>query len=272
MDIPRDLILRDVRCFQGTQRGRLRPITLLVGENSTGKTTFLGCYSVLHQMFARPDIEGRLDFNEQPFTMGSFRDIVRSRRGPGGRIEEFTIGLIAERAPRRGIPSHKLLATFREEGSQPVLSSFRFDFDVDSFLELQWSSDGTVIQIPDHQVETSIRFREALFVLDMLVNSRPRRQGKVVSAPATGGSSSSPGSGGAREPLHRGVQEARTPFRDRNAQRLHCRPRPHFGQKAETENRRRLHSLFRAYRQRREDPQHDAGRTRQPAGCAGGVP
>ncbi len=38
---------RPARCFAGEQRGRLRPITLLVGENSTGKTTFLGCYGAL---------------------------------------------------------------------------------------------------------------------------------------------------------------------------------------------------------------------------------
>ena len=42
VDDARELILQDVRCFQDEQRGRLRPITLLVGENSTGKTTFLG--------------------------------------------------------------------------------------------------------------------------------------------------------------------------------------------------------------------------------------
>ena len=169
MDIPQHLILRDVRCFQGEQRARLRPITLLVGENSTGKTSFLGCYNVLHHVFSGPDIEGRLDFNEQPFAMGSFRDIVRARRGPSGRIEEFMIGLIVARAPRRGAPLHSLLATFREEGSQPVLSALRFDFDVDSFLELQRSSDGTVVQSPDHQAETSIPFGASPLVLDMLL-------------------------------------------------------------------------------------------------------
>ena len=46
MDLPREFMLTDVRCFEGEQRARLRPITLLVGENSTGKTTFLGCYNV----------------------------------------------------------------------------------------------------------------------------------------------------------------------------------------------------------------------------------
>ena len=92
MDNPRELILCGVRCFQGPQGGLLRPITLLVGENSTGKTTFLGCYSILHQVFSRPDVDRFLDFNEQPFAMGGFRDIVRTKRGAGGRIDEFKIG------------------------------------------------------------------------------------------------------------------------------------------------------------------------------------
>ncbi len=169
MDSPRDLLLCDVRCFQGMQRGRLRPITLLVGENSTGKTTFLGCYSVLHQAFSRPDIESLLDFNERPFAMGSFRDIVRSRRGPHGRIEDFKIGLAVEPTPSRGIPPHRLLATFREEGSQPVTSSLRFEFGSESFLDLRRSPEGTIVRIPDREVPIDSRFSEVLFLLDFAV-------------------------------------------------------------------------------------------------------
>ena len=72
-----EFLLEDVRCFRGAQRARLRPITLLVGENSTGKTTFLGCYSVLRELLAGGWAPGgRLDFNREPFLMGSFRDIV----------------------------------------------------------------------------------------------------------------------------------------------------------------------------------------------------
>ena len=74
MNQPTELILRDVRCFKGEQRGRLRPVTLLVGENSTGKTTFLACYSVLHRVFSGFWPAVRPDFNKEPFLMGSFRD------------------------------------------------------------------------------------------------------------------------------------------------------------------------------------------------------
>ena len=172
MDNPRELILRDVRCFQDAQRGILRPITLLVGENSTGKTTFLGCYRVLRQVFSRPDIDSLLDFNEQPFAMGSFRDIVRSRRGPGGRINEFKIGLAVTPASDSALPPYTLFATFHEQGSEPVISSFRFQFRGDSFLELRRSADGTICSVPGHDVETEFPFRLVFFLLELATDER----------------------------------------------------------------------------------------------------
>ena len=153
MDDPRELILQDVRCFQDEQRGRLRPITLLVGENSTGKTTFLGCYSVLHRMFSGPGIEEFLNFNEEPFALGSFRDVVRSRRGPGGRIDAFKIGLRVDRSPNDTMSPYELSVTFHEKGSKPVASSLRFQFDPDRFLEMRAGEDGTIVEIPDHTEE-----------------------------------------------------------------------------------------------------------------------
>ena len=37
-----EIRLRDYRCFREEQTARLAPLTLLVGENSTGKTSFPG--------------------------------------------------------------------------------------------------------------------------------------------------------------------------------------------------------------------------------------
>ena len=170
MDDARELILQDVRCFQDEQRGRLRPITLLVGENSTGKTTFLGCYRVLHRMFSGPGIGESLDFNEEPFAMGSFRDIVRSRRGPGGRIDEFKIGIRVDRSPDDAMSPYELSVTFRERGSEPVASSLRFQFDSEAFLELTPGKAGTIIQIPNRTEEIGIPFFQAMFIPDILMN------------------------------------------------------------------------------------------------------
>ena len=168
MDNLKELILEDVRCFRGEQRGSLRPITLLVGENSTGKTTFLGCYGVLQQVFSAPDIDVRLDFDEEPFSMGSFRDVVRSRRGPEGRIDAFKLGLTLE--PSRGrMPPHRLVATFRESGSQPIVSSLRFEFGAAAFLDLQRSPNGTVLTFPGRDVAIDFPFGQVMLMLGFLM-------------------------------------------------------------------------------------------------------
>ena len=171
MDHPTDLILRDVRCFDGEQRGRLRGITLLVGENSTGKTTFLGCYRALHQMFAMDGFGyGSPDFNADPFAMGSFRDIARSRRGPKGRINEFQLGFALE-AGEHGPSYSRLTATFREEGSQPIVSALRFQFSDELFLELDRTEKGTAFRIPRHGLqEVDIPFDHATLLLSAVTD------------------------------------------------------------------------------------------------------
>ena len=179
VDHPREFILRDVRCFEGEQRGRLRPITLLVGENSTGKTTFLGCYGVLHRVFSGRGFDPVPDFNGEPFTMGSFRDIVRARLGPRGRIGEFKLGLGID-APDSGLPPYEWTVTFRENGSQPEVASLHFQFKTESaselFLELQRSGDGTTVRIPGQvSVPTDTHFDEAHFLTGLLAISAKDR-------------------------------------------------------------------------------------------------
>jgi len=111
-----------------------------VGENSTGKTTFLGCYNTLHRVIS-PWGESTPDFNRQPFAMGSFRDIVRSRRGRAGRINEFQIGFRSNQ-PAARFPPFDLVVTFRESGSQPTIFSYRYDFDNGVFLCARQTADG----------------------------------------------------------------------------------------------------------------------------------
>ncbi|MGU9951284.1 MAG: AAA family ATPase [Gammaproteobacteria bacterium WSBS_2016_MAG_OTU1] len=80
------LTMKDVRCFKGEQSIDIRPITLLVGENSGGKSTVLGCYHALLYFFTTQ----LLDFNVEPFEMGSFADIMRKDKNAN---TEFMIGV-----------------------------------------------------------------------------------------------------------------------------------------------------------------------------------
>ena len=68
--------MEEVRCFGERQTLEIRPLTFLVGENSTGKTTALECFQVLVNYL----VGGEVDFNQSPYSMGIFKDIVRNSK------------------------------------------------------------------------------------------------------------------------------------------------------------------------------------------------
>lgn len=68
--------MEEVRCFSERQTLEIRPLTFLVGENSTGKTTALACFHVLANYLRNRGV----DFNSHPYSMGTFKDIVRNSR------------------------------------------------------------------------------------------------------------------------------------------------------------------------------------------------
>ena len=73
-----EIAIQNVRCFKSIQRARLGRITLLVGENSAGKSTFLGCYNAFANLSNLVDLTENNPFDHQPFFMGSFDTIARS--------------------------------------------------------------------------------------------------------------------------------------------------------------------------------------------------
>ncbi len=79
------LILEDFRCFAGRMEVPVRPLTVLVGENSTGKTSFLAAARAAHDALFR----AVPDFNEDPFRLGSYDQIANYRRG---RAKSFVVG------------------------------------------------------------------------------------------------------------------------------------------------------------------------------------
>ena len=95
------LILEDFRCFAGRHEVPIRPLTLLVGENSTGKTSFLAAVRAAHDLRSR----SAPDFNEEPFNLGSYDQIANYRGGRAGRARSLLIGqqfTAPRRHPRRG--------------------------------------------------------------------------------------------------------------------------------------------------------------------------
>src|SRR5882724_7333327 len=93
------LSFEGVRCFHNAQACPIRPITLLVGENSSGKTTFLALARIAWDI-----AQGELSedvFNEEPFLLGSYDQIASFRGGKAGRAKSFVIGLELPVTPSR---------------------------------------------------------------------------------------------------------------------------------------------------------------------------
>ena len=81
--------LENYRCFRDRQDARLAPLTLLVGDNSTGKTSFL---AMIRALWDVAYLERVPNFKEEPYDLGSFDEIAHFRGGRGGRAESFEAG------------------------------------------------------------------------------------------------------------------------------------------------------------------------------------
>ena len=69
------IALESFRCFSSRQEASLAPLTFLVGENSTGKTSFL---ALIRAMWDTVLLAKVPDFTEAPFHLGTFQDIISS--------------------------------------------------------------------------------------------------------------------------------------------------------------------------------------------------
>ena len=129
MIVIKKFVLKDVRCFKGVQEFNIRPLTFLVGENSTGKSTILGCMQALGNFAgikAKKDFY--FDFNSDPYQMGTYIDIARKVGGRGGRSTCFDLGFEMQFGGKETV---HLLVTLneRESGSEPAIQQLKMEFD-----------------------------------------------------------------------------------------------------------------------------------------------
>ena len=106
--------MEEVRCFAERQTLEIRPLTFLVGENSTGKTTALACFHVLTR-YLRGD---GVDFNLHPYSMGTFRDIVRNSKK---KEKNFKLGFASKYNNEDIETTIELIE--KQAGIEPVVSS-----------------------------------------------------------------------------------------------------------------------------------------------------
>ena len=96
-------------------------MTILVGENSTGKSSFLALVRALWDIAFREQLP---DFKEPPYDLGSFDEIAHYRGGRGGRAPTFEAGFSTGTTDRRRRPNpdsrkipYRYHFAFRRDGS-----------------------------------------------------------------------------------------------------------------------------------------------------------
>ncbi len=109
------IFVENLRGFEGEHTLSIRPITVLIGENSSGKTTLLAAiYAALNSDFPTGDNL----FNRSPFELGSFDTIATYRGGKYGRAAYFSLGWEIETP---GANKRSIKATYRSfEGTPRV--------------------------------------------------------------------------------------------------------------------------------------------------------
>ncbi len=111
--------LQNYRCFREKQTARLAPLTFLVGENSTGKTSFLALLRALWEVAFQDRIP---DFRQPPYDLGAFEDIVHHGGAKNGRPDSFEAGfeyvILSDSCD--GLTYH---VTFEDRGGYPFPST-----------------------------------------------------------------------------------------------------------------------------------------------------
>ena len=110
--------MENFRCFRKPQSARLAPLTLLVGENSTGKTSFLALVRALWTLAFHDSVP---DFREEPYDLGTFSDTVHNRGGRSKQPADFAAGF--EARPNRPLfdsDKYAFKVVFKRRGAFPV--------------------------------------------------------------------------------------------------------------------------------------------------------
>ena len=131
-----EVAVGNLRCFREKQTARLAPLTLLVGENSTGKTSFLAIARMLWEYVFS---EYFPNFKKEPYDLGSFDEIIHRHGINGAQAETFEVEISFADALSAQI-------TFGKEGTVPVPIRRRLE-QGEAWIELEESMNKKVVKV-----------------------------------------------------------------------------------------------------------------------------
>ncbi len=132
--------MEEVRCFSERQTLEIRPLTFLVGENSTGKTTALSCFHVLANYLSG----GEVDFNQSPYLMGTFKNILRNSKK---KEQIFKLGFVYKYANQTVESTVEFVE--KSSGIEPAVNSVTVKFTDGEIIFKTGSNKGVITHLVD---------------------------------------------------------------------------------------------------------------------------
>ena len=102
------IVIENIRSFANHHEYEVRPLTILVGENSSGKSTFLAALAAVSDSVSFPGVAA---LNKSPYDLGTFDTIATFKGGRGGRAKAFSLGYRVESKGKEKEPLG-VIATF----------------------------------------------------------------------------------------------------------------------------------------------------------------
>ncbi|WP_135502675.1 AAA family ATPase [Roseovarius aestuariivivens] len=166
-----EISFTDFRGFKNQSFVKIKPLTVLVGENSAGKSSFLAGLKYIIDLL---NINSEPSFNSDPFQLGTFQQIAHFRGGRGGRARDFRIRLRSQVdmskfsvSDLNGRQSFDLSATFTNADSQASISTLRFSSGSKA-LELAVTSDGVKLDYVGTRNSRTSLTKESTFPLTIV--------------------------------------------------------------------------------------------------------
>ena len=148
--------IEEVRCFAERQTFEIRPLTFLVGENSTGKTTVLACFHILAEFLS----SGDSNFNFDPYSLGVFGNIVRRSTN---KEKFFTLGFSISYAG--GTIGFSARYIEKERGLEPFMESSKVSYD-DGSVAFDYKVSEAGQKLPLEYCRQGSEFRVSMDAVD----------------------------------------------------------------------------------------------------------
>lgn len=138
-----NILLENFRCFAGKHTIDITPLTLLVGENSAGKSTFLAALSVISDFSSYPS---NPRFDKPPYDLGRFDTIVTQSNK--GSANTFSLGFDIQTDDKA--KNLRIIASYSANLGQATLCKFHVESQ-DACITLNYEEKNWRCQLSQFQ-------------------------------------------------------------------------------------------------------------------------